>query len=280
MPIDFKMVSVGRWHHNLLLADRYMDGRVMIAGDAAHLVIPTAGLGLNTGIGDAIDLSWKLAAVLSGWGGSGLLASYADERRQIGIRNVRASGQATEKRRDRRASVTMGYLREDSERGRLAREEFAREIVNDAGETTVITGIERGYRYTNSGLLWPEPGDGPDPDNRTYVPTSWPGARLPHMWLKDGSALLDALGPWYTVLRFGDRVEVSGIERALAAARIPYATLALDADESAREVYGGFDAFLVRPDAHVAWRATQTPRDPQAIVDVASGALDGRLAAR
>lgn len=279
-PIDFKMVSVGQWHHNLLLADRYMDRRVIIAGDAAHLVIPTAGLGLNTGIGDAIDLSWKLAATLQGWGGSDLLASYADERRQIGIRNVGASGAATEKRRSRRASVMFDSLREDSERGRQAREEFAREIVNDAGETTVITGIERGYRYTNSGLLWQEPGEGPDPDNRTYVPTSWPGARLPHMWLKNGDALLDRLGPWYTVMRFGSAVETSGIESALGAARIPFETLALDADEPAREIYGGFDAFLVRPDAHVAWRATQTPRDPQAIVSVASGSLDGRLVAR
>jgi len=100
------------------------------------------------------------------------------------------------------------------------------------------------------------------------------------MWLKDGSALLDRLGPWYTVMRFGDGVDTSGIERALSAAHIPYETLALAADEPAREIYGGFDAFLVRPDAHVAWRATQTPRDPQAIVSVASGSLDGRLAAR
>jgi hypothetical protein len=100
------------------------------------------------------------------------------------------------------------------------------------------------------------------------------------MWLKDGDALLDRLGPWYTVLRFGSRVDTSGIERALGAARIPYDTLVLDPDEPAREVYGGFDAFLVRPDAHVAWRGTATPSDPDAIVQVASGALDGRLVTR
>ena len=278
-PIDFEMVSVGRWYHNLLLADRYTDGRVLIAGDAAHLVIPTAGLGLNTGVGDAIDLSWKLAAVLGGWGGPGLLASYQDERRQIGIRNVGASGRATEKRRDRRASVSNGWLREDSDRGREARAEYAREVMNDAGETTVITGIERGYRYTNSALIWPEPGEGPDPDNRVYVPTSWPGARLPHMWLKNGDALLDKFGPWYTVMRFGDRVDTSGIERSLAAAGVPYGVLALDADEPAHEVYEGFDAFLVRPDLHVAWRGRRTPDDPQEIAAVATGSADHRLTA-
>jgi hypothetical protein len=87
---------------------------------------------------------------------------------------------------------------------------------------------------------------------------------------------LDRFGPWFTVLRFGERVDTSGIERALAAASVPYGVLALDADEPAHEVYGGFDAFLIRPDLHVAWRGKRTPADPQAIVAVATGSLDGR----
>jgi len=271
-PIPFEMIAAAPWRHNLLCAQRYIDGRVMLAGDSAHLVIPTAGLGLNTGIGDAIDLSWKLAAVLSGWGGPQLLQSYEDERRQIGVRNVRASGNATAARRERRENHWVPWIKEDSERGREARERVGKLAVLEAHTTTVITGIERGYRYTNSTLLWPEPGEGPDPDNIDYVPTTWPGARLPHMWCKDGDALLDRFGPWYTVLRFGNAVETSGIERALVAAQISYDTLVLDADEPAHEVYGGFGAFLIRPDLHVAWRSTVTPRDPAAIVAVATGA--------
>lgn len=277
-PVEFEMLSVARWSHNLLLAQRYAEGRVLIAGDAAHLVIPTAGLGLNTGIGDAIDLSWKLAAVLAGWGGPELLRSYQDERRQIGIRNVKASGNATETRRGRRDEAYKTLLREDSDRGRAARKQFADVVAQDQHTTTVITGIERGYRYTSSPLLWPEPGDGPDPDNIVYVPTSWPGARLPHMWLKNGEALLDRLGPWYTILRFGERVDSRGLERALSAAGVPYTTLDLEDDEPAHAVYGGFHAFLIRPDAHVAWRAQRTPDDPKAIVAVATGALDARVA--
>ena len=85
------MLYVGAWKLNLLLADRYASGRVFLAGDAAHLVIPTGGLGMNTGVGDAIDLSWKLAATLRGWGGPNLLASYEVERRQVGDRNIGAS---------------------------------------------------------------------------------------------------------------------------------------------------------------------------------------------
>jgi 2-polyprenyl-6-methoxyphenol hydroxylase-like FAD-dependent oxidoreductase len=270
--IPFEMIAVTRWAWNLLCATKYIDGRVFIAGDSAHLVVPTAGLGLNTGIGDAIDLSWKFAAVLQGWGGAELLRSYEDERRQVGVRNVKVSDAASFGRFDFRSETYRPWIREDSERGREARANLARAALDESGTTTIISGIERGYRYTNSAILWPEDGDGPDPDNYTYVPTSWPGARLPHMWLKDGGALLDRLGPWFTVLRFGERVDTRGLETALRGARVPYGTLTLDEDEPAFEVYGGFGAFLIRPDAHVAWRGTRAPADPQAIVAVATGA--------
>ena len=83
MPVDYEMLYVGKWKQNLLLADGYRKGRVFLAGDSAHLVIPTGGLGMNTGVGDALDLSWKLAATLQGWGGDGLLvlaAEYEDQR--------------------------------------------------------------------------------------------------------------------------------------------------------------------------------------------------------
>ena len=71
-------------------------GRVFLAGDAVHLVVPTGGLGMNSGVGDAVDLAWKLEAVLKGWGGPKLLASYEAERRQVGARNVAASGFAAQ----------------------------------------------------------------------------------------------------------------------------------------------------------------------------------------
>ena len=275
-PVPFEMLSAQRWHHNLLCAQRYRDRRVVIAGDAAHLVVPTAGLGLNTGIGDAIDISWKVAALVHGWGGRELLQSYEDERRQIGVRNVRASSAATEERRSRRAAHWQPWIREDSPRGRALRAEIGRLAELEAHRTTVISGIERGYRYTNSALVWPEPGDGPDPDNPEYVPTTWPGARLPHVWLANGEALLDRIGPWFTVLRFGNRVDTRGLEDALAAAGAPFEVLALDAAEPAYEVYEGYDALLIRPDVHVAWRGRSAPRDPQAIVAAATGATDAR----
>ena len=275
-PVEFEMLACTRWSYNLLIADRYIEDRVFLAGDSVHLVVPTAGLGLNTGIGDAIDLSWKLAAVLDGWGGPELLRSYEDERRQIGVRNVKVSGAATADRVNWREESYRPWIGEASERGREARENLAALLRKEAGTTTIISGIERGYRYTDSALLWPESGEGPDPDAYAYLPTSWPGARLPHMWLKGGEPLLDRLGPWYTVLRFGNRVDTSGIERALGAAGVPYVTVALDEDEPAFEVYDRYGAFVVRPDAHVGWRGMRTPDDPARIVAVVTGFADAR----
>src|SRR5499427_5156418 len=98
-PVDYECLYVGKWRQRLMVADRYRAGRVFLAGDSAHLVIPTGGLGMNTGVGDAIDLSWKLAAMLQGWGGPALLDSYEIERRQVGDRNVGASRYASLGRR-------------------------------------------------------------------------------------------------------------------------------------------------------------------------------------
>ena len=78
-PVNYELISCAPWRQNLLLADRYRDGRVFLAGDSVHLVIPTGGLGMNTGVGDAFDLAWKLIGTLKGWGGPELLDSYEIE---------------------------------------------------------------------------------------------------------------------------------------------------------------------------------------------------------
>ncbi|MGH8649744.1 MAG: FAD-dependent monooxygenase, partial [Burkholderiales bacterium] len=182
MPIEFEMLSVNEWTQHLLCAERYGEGRVFIAGDAAHLVIPTGGLGMNTGVGDAIDLSWKLAATLAGWGGPQLLASYETERRPIGLRNVKASGAAMSGRMSWRAAYHPD-IHTNTPAGAAIRAEMASRFDVEQRKVTEILGIEAGYRYVDSPVIWPEAGDGPDPDNPRYVPTTWPGARLPHVWL-------------------------------------------------------------------------------------------------
>ncbi len=118
--VKYEMLASNPWRHNQMLADRYQDGRVFLAGDAVHLVIPQGGLGMNTGIGDAIDLSWKLAAALEGWGGPNLLVSYEIERRQIGDRNVGASRRAARTHRKWRSQYRP-EIRDSTTDGKLAR---------------------------------------------------------------------------------------------------------------------------------------------------------------
>ena len=125
VPVDYEMLYVGPWKQNLLLADRYGAGRVFLAGDSAHLVIPTGGLGMNTGVGDAIDLSWKLHAILRGWGGPNLLSSYEIERRQVGDRNVGASRYASLGRRKWRSQYRPN-IRDATPDGEATRDNLAR----------------------------------------------------------------------------------------------------------------------------------------------------------
>jgi 2-polyprenyl-6-methoxyphenol hydroxylase-like FAD-dependent oxidoreductase len=275
MPVEFEMLSVNEWTQHLLYAERYSQGRAFIAGDAAHLVIPTGGLGMNTGVGDAIDLSWKLAATLAGWGGPQLLASYEKERRPIGLRNVKASRAAMSGRLSWRAAYHPG-IRRNTPEGAAIRAEMASRFDVEQRKVTEILGIEAGYRYVSSPIVWHEPGEGPDPDNPQYVPTTWPGARLPHVWLNDPAApdnriaLHDRMGSGYTLLRLGGtRVDTSNLERPLRASSAPFDVFKIE-DEAAREIYG-FDLLLVRPDLHVVWRGNQMPTDAGAVAAVATG---------
>jgi 2-polyprenyl-6-methoxyphenol hydroxylase-like FAD-dependent oxidoreductase len=268
-PIDYETLYVGRWTQRLMLADRYQEGRVFLAGDAAHLVVPTGGLGMNTGAGDAMDLSWKLAGTLQGWGGPGLLDSYESERRPIGARNVDASRQASVGRRRWRAAYTPEIWQNSPEGGR-ARRHLAEIADREQRKSNDLLGIELGYRYIGSPLVVEEHGDGPPHDSFIYRPTARPGARLPHVWLDEGRALHDQLGFGYTLIRQRGAI---GDHRALAAAfssaGAPFEVLDIDSD-AARAVYEA-DYVLVRPDLHVVWRGNEPPNDADRLVDLATG---------
>jgi len=269
MPIEYETLYIGKWTQRLLLADSYARGRIFIAGDAAHLVIPTGGLGMNTGVGDAIDLAWKLAGTLEGWGGENLLKSYETERRQIGARNVAASGRANAGRYAWRSAWTT-EIRDQTPAGEQVRANVARIANVEQRKTNEILGIEAGYRYINSPLIWPEPGEGPDPDSPDYEPTTWPGARIPHVWLKDGTAIQDRLGKGYTLLRFDHgRVDMTGLISEFMNQQVPFEELALD-DNHAREIYG-YDMLLLRPDLHIVWRGNEAPLDSAWLAGIALG---------
>lgn len=268
IPVQYEMLSCAPWRQNLLLADSYGKDRVFLAGDAVHLVIPTGGLGMNSGVGDAIDLSWKLAATLAGWGGPNLLKSYEIERRQIGERNVGASRYATIGRRKWRA-MWRPNIRENSAAGAETRQRLSAVADIEQRKSNEMVGAELGYRYVDSPIVCNIPG-GPEHVFREYQPTTWPGARLPHVWLDDGTPIQDRIPDGYTILKLGgSKADVRGLERALRAQGAP-ATVIEIADGRAREVYA-CDLVLVRPDLHVVWRSNAAPDDPARVAAIATG---------
>ena len=266
-PVSYETLYVGSWRQRLMVAERYADRRVFLAGDAAHLVIPTGGLGMNTGVGDSIDLSWKLAATLAGWGGPGLLDSYEAERRPVGHRNVTASRRAASGRRRWRALWSPAIV-EDSPEGERARRELASVADAEQRWSNDLLGIEMGYRYDGSPLIVPEEGEAPDADQFAYRPSAWPGTHVPHLWLKDGSALQDQLGPWYTLLLAGDSApDTAPLAAALSALGVPVRTVA---GPELRPLLGA-EVLLLRPDLHVAWRGSAVPEDPDQVARVVTG---------
>jgi 2-polyprenyl-6-methoxyphenol hydroxylase-like FAD-dependent oxidoreductase len=268
VPVKYAMLSCAPWRQNLLLADSYGQNRVFIAGDAAHLVIPTGGLGMNSGVGDATDLAWKLAATLAGWGGPGLLKSYEVERRQIGDRNVGASRYATIGRRKWRG-MWRPDIREDSPAGEETRKKLSAVADVEQRKSNEMIGAELGYRYVDSPIVCNIPG-GPEHLFREYHPTTWPGARLPHVWLDGGTPLQDKIADGYTVLKLaGTKADAGGLRDAIAARGAPVRVLDVP-DKVARDVYG-YDLVLIRPDMHVVWRGNAAPEDAGKVADIATG---------
>jgi hypothetical protein len=258
VPVKYEMLYVGEWKQNLLLADHYGKGRVFLAGDAVHLMIPTGGLGMNSGVGDAIDLGWKLEATLRGWGGPKLLESYEIERRQIGERNVAASRYASLGRRKWR-SLWRNL------------DELVAVAEVEQRKSNEMIGAELGYRYEGSPLIVDEPG-GPEHQLREYMPNAWPGSRLPHVWLEGHAAIQDAIGRGFTLLRLGGASE-SNLESCFRSLGAPFEILDIP-DQSARDLYG-YDLLLLRPDLHIAWRGNRAAADPKRLAALVTGHLAG-----
>lgn len=247
-----------------LVADRFGAGRVFLAGDSAHLFTPTGGFGMNTGIDDVANLSWKLAAVLRGWADPALLDSYEAERRQIAERNTEAA---------RRLNSNLGaiertrLLEEDSVEGRQARARTGA-LLSGYGEQFASIGVQLGARYDNSPIIVGE-GTAPPDSATSYTPSSVPGGRAPHLWLGAGrgrgDSLFDRLGTWFTVLRLGPNPpDATDLVLAARARRIPLRVLEIP-DPSARELYER-SLVLIRPDQHVAWRGDRPPADAAALL--------------
>ena len=259
-----------------LVAERFIAGRVILAGDAAHLFTPTGGFGMNTGMDDASNLAWKLAATINGWGGPSLMQTYETERRPIAERNTGAARELNK----HLASFTMPLTIEDN----TPEGEAARRMVgthfNSLGEEFASIGVQLGARYDGSPIV---ESDGAPPSDQLdrYTPSGVPGGRAPHYWLgagrNAGDSLFDRFGMGFTLLRLGGKAPDTGsIETAAQKLGVPLTVVDVP-QAAARDLYGS-DLALIRPDQYVAWRGNTPPGDPDRLIGRLTGRLAGRLA--
>lgn len=255
---DYKLIAVEPWNAGFtLVADNFSKGRAFIAGDAAHLFTPTGGMGYNTSVDDAVNLGWKLAAVVQGWAGESLLDSYEAERKPIGHRNTTfARGMA-----DSIGSIKVPpNVDENTPEAEEVRRKMGAALAQHVRNEFNIPGLQLGLRYEGSPVVAAE-ADAQTPDQpNTYIPTARPGARAPHVWLGDQS-IFDLFGRDFTLLSFtGDdqaaaRADAARWAAEAAALGMPLEVLYCDS-LVARQLYSA-DCVLIRPDHHVAWRGAQ-----------------------
>jgi len=267
--VPLEIINRNSWHAGYsLVAQSYQRGRVFMAGDAVHLFTPTGGLGYNTAIEDVVNLAWKLAAVLGGWGGPGLLATYETERRHVARRNT---GFARYFADSVGKFVAPPEIEEETPAGVSARAEAGIYLNRHVREEFNIPGITFGARYDGS-LLIAGDGEAPPSDQMNdYVPTAIPGGRAPHFWLADGRSLYDVLGFEFSLLRLGPKPpDAAPFVKAAAARNMPL-TVVDRPEEELRALYAA-DLALIRPDQIVAWRGNRPPEHVDKLLARVSGA--------
>jgi 2-polyprenyl-6-methoxyphenol hydroxylase-like FAD-dependent oxidoreductase len=249
-----------------LVADCFGAGRVLLAGDAVHLFTPTGGFGMNTGIDDAVNLAWKLAAMVQGWGGPELLPSYEVERRPIAFRNTGHSKRLAKNVGDVPAAAQMSENTSDGAAARRAAGNF----LSTFGEEFASLGVQLGARYDGSPVIVSDGAAAPPDDPAVYVPSGVPGGRAPHVWHPDRSSLYDHFGPAFTLLLLpGCRDDGAAFAAAAKERKVPLTIHRVPVSE-ARALYGA-EMALIRPDLHVAWRGAQMPADPDRLLARVTG---------
>ena len=270
--IPFEIDAVMPWRRSRLVAQRYSEGRIFLAGDAAHVTAPNGGYGMNTGIADAMDICWKLDAALGGWGGDALFASYDAERRPVGWRAVNA---AAANFANFAPSFDFSRVTEDSPAGEAKRRALGEAFDRGTRGEWETLGVVLGYRYNPSPIVVADGSPATPDDPIKYLPTSRPGHRAPHAWLPDGRSTLDLFGRGFVLLRFGSAVsnavpDTASITNAARQCGLPLSVVDID-DAAIARLYER-KLVLVRPDGHTAWRGDLLPANPVALIDAVRGA--------
>jgi 2-polyprenyl-6-methoxyphenol hydroxylase-like FAD-dependent oxidoreductase len=267
--LEIEIAGTDVWLAHQLVADRYVQRRVFLAGDACHLHPPFGGFGMNMGIGDAVDLGWKLAATIQGWGGPSLLDSYEQERREVHLRTI---AEANINYGTVGNQLVRPFIEDVGPIGDATRGEVGELILATKVREFKTLGLVLGTRYKNSSVIIPDGSEPPEEHVILYAPSAHPGCLAPHLWLMDGSSLYDHFGGGFTVLiADGDEELAARLAAEAAARKVPLKMIA-PIDARLRERYGARFA-LIRPDQYVAWRGDTIPDDVAGLLRHVTGGL-------
>jgi hypothetical protein len=270
---QYEVLSKEDWFGRRLVADKLRDRRVFICGDAAHIWVPYAGYGMNAGIADAANLAWLLAAHLNGWAPEAILDAHEAERLPITEQvSYFAMNHAIQMAKQRRAVPDdIEQPGPDAERKRRALGEAAYDL---NVQQYCCGGLNFGYYYDRSPIVAYDGEKQPGYTMYDFTPSTVPGCRTPHFWLGGAQSLYDAMGDGFALLRLDRSLDVATLEAAFRARDVPFVVIDSTFEE-AGEPYR-CKLLLSRPDQHVAWRSDAVPHDPQALVDLVTGAAPAK----
>ena len=267
--IEHEILSILPWERRRVVAEKFQVGRVLLCGDAVHQLSPTGGFGMNTGIQEAVDAAWKIAAVIMGWGGQRLVDSYDMERRPVAWNIVNEAARNYDQ--FAKLPTNTGIVLADEGSQKL-RDAIGQAIYNEKFDREYdMEGVPLGYCYEESPIILADGTQARPFEVMKYHPTARPGHRAPHAWLDDGRSILDLYGRGFTLLCFDSTVDTSSIVESALKRRMPMAIESID-NEEIFALYGR-KLVLVRPDGHVAWRNDSPPEDAGNLIDKLRGAL-------
>ena len=267
-PVECELVATDYWTASRSSAESYGRGRIFLAGDSCHVHPPFGGYGMNMGIADAVDLGWKLAAVLQGWGGAALLAAYEDERRPV---HEAVMNEAVQNLAVQSQHLLHDQLEMDSPEGAAVRRDMGAAILKQKAAEFHTLGIVLGVNYSGSPLVIPD-GSSPPALSTLYTPSAHPGCLAPHLWLADGSSLYDHFGAGFTLLVMTsapDDEDILQLQEAFADLHLPLRTIA-PGNHRLAALYQAPLA-IIRPDQHVAWRGEHFDGNARSIAASVAG---------
>ena len=274
---NYEIISKEDWFGRRLIANKFRAGSAFIAGDAAHIWVPYAGYGMNAGIADAMNLSWLLAAHLSGWAPLAILDAYEAERWPITSQVSRFAMSHAEAEIRRRGTVPQ-EIEEAGPRGERARHDVGRLAYEINVRQYACAGLNFGTYYDRSPIIAYDGSEHPPYTMDGYTPSTVPGCRTPHLWFEDGRSLYDAMGPEFTLLRLDPALDVAALETAARSKAVPLKVLDVERREACQGACYDGGLVLSRPDQHVAWRGNCLPDDAADLIDRVRGAADPKLA--